>query len=157
MLISEYSLLPTGAPQPRNHLWHHSLCPHLSCPDLIWWRRWGCVVSSGVESLHRGEESKCADGWAMGHADVGVTTHPLLHIWARGIGSLILGSLMLSESLYCCEMYSNWTADVQNRFLTVNTALGESLPRSSVQWVFCPLEAKCLRKWLMKNSLFLKV
>lgn len=104
MLISEYSLLPTGAPSNPAIIFDIILSaptyPALTSSggvDEAAWCRQELRVSTGERRVN------VQMGWAMGHADVGVTTHPLLHSWARGIGSLILGSLMLSESLYCCE------------------------------------------------------
>lgn len=66
MLISEYGLMPTGAPQPCT-ITFDIILPDPAYPALT---SSGVVdeAASGAESLHRGDESKCEDGgglWAM--------------------------------------------------------------------------------------------
>lgn len=161
MLISEYSLMPTGAPQPRT----------ITFDIILPASAYLALTSSGV--VDESEAAWCHQGLRVSIGEMGVSvkmgvgygpcrcgSDQLTHCFISEPG----GSEASSSAVFCSpwvsiimNMYNNWTASVQNHFLTVNTALGESLPHSSVWWVFCPLEAECLRKWLIKSSVFLRV
>lgn len=150
MLISEYSLMPTGAPQS----------PHITFDIILPAPADLALTSSGV--VDESEAAWCHQGLRVSTGEVGVNvkmgvgcgpcrcgSDQLTHCFISGPG----GSEASSSVVFCSpwvfiamNMYNIWTASVQNHFLTVNTASGESLPRSSGRWVFCPLEAECLRK-----------
>lgn len=88
-------------PTPHNHLWHHSPCACLSCPDLIGCSRWGCMVSSGAESLHREMGVNVKMGVGDGPCRCGSDQLPLALCLSPG--DLKLSGLLLSVSFYCYE------------------------------------------------------